>query len=175
MRKEVWIDIDGYDGVYQVSNIGRVRSKDHTYYRRNYGYQTIKGRILCQIKKPNGYRAVSLNKDGKRKNYYVHRLVATYFVKNPNPEDKTCVNHIDRNRSNNHYKNLEWCTFSENIQYSLPYRKKRQNCRHSKYGLGIYLKRGKFEVYLDHKYFGRFWDLEDAIKVRDEYLKEVDG
>lgn len=99
---EEWRDIQGYEGLYQVSNNGRVRSL-----ARN----STKGKILCQAVK-RGYSHVCLSKDNKKKHFAVHRLVALAFI--PNPSKKPEVNHIDGNRSNNNIANLEWVTRAEN-------------------------------------------------------------
>ena len=115
--KEIWKDIEGYEGLYQVSNLGYVRSLDKIkeVINNNKKYlKTIKGKELkCSFH--DGYRTVGLIKDGKVKTTYIHRLVATAFVKNPN--NYNVVNHIDEDKSNNYYKNLEWCTYQYNNIY----------------------------------------------------------
>lgn len=103
MKKEIWKDIKGYEGLYQVSNLDRVK-------RLNYN-QTDKERIMKPIKHSSGYLQIILFKNGKMKHMYVHRLVALHFI--PNPE----VNHKDENKLNNHVSNLEWCTHSYNNLY----------------------------------------------------------
>lgn len=101
---EVWKDIPGYDGIYQISNYGRVKS--------NYNYR--KGNILTQRLK-KGYYSVGLRKDGIRKWHLVHRLVASAFIMNK--KNMPQVNHIDENKLNNKVDNLEWCTASYNNNY----------------------------------------------------------
>lgn len=106
---EIWKDIDGYDGVYQVSNMGRVRSKN----RKVYNY--IKpGRILKPaLNHPGGYLTIGLsNGNKKQKHAYVHRLVAQAFI--PNPNNLPQVNHKDFNKKNNKVENLEWVTDEDN-------------------------------------------------------------
>ena len=99
--EEQWKDIEGYEGCYKISNSGRVKSFKHT---KN-------GRILSP--KFNGhYNQIRLCKDGECTMFSIHRLVATHFV--DNPLNKEQVNHIDGNKTNNFYKNLEWVTHSEN-------------------------------------------------------------
>ena len=101
---EIWKDITGYNGIYQISNYGRVKSF----------YKDKKGIILKTHPTNLGYIKISL----KNKNLLIHRLVAIAFVKNVNPKIKTEVNHIDGDKSNNHFTNLEWCTRSENTKHS---------------------------------------------------------
>lgn len=104
MENEEWRDIQGYEGYYQVSNLGRVRS-----------LWFGKVRILKQGINQKGYKRVYFNKDKKKKVYFVHRLVAEAFIHNPN--NYPCVNHIDENPSNNNVDNLEWCTQQYNVNY----------------------------------------------------------
>lgn len=105
---EVWKDIEGYEGLYQVSSLGKVRSLP-----RN----TTSGKILKPITHKNGYLFVVLCKDGKAKLYKVHRLVALAFVPNDDPQYKIEVNHINEKKNDNRVSNLEWCTKSYNINY----------------------------------------------------------
>lgn len=110
---EIWKDIEGYEGMYQVSNMGRVRSLDRV--KPNSGGQIAKGHILPQSDNGHGYRFVSLWKFNKGRRFYVHRLVASAFI--PNPNNFPIINHKDENKSNNRYENLEWCTQKYNINY----------------------------------------------------------
>lgn len=168
---ETWKQIKGYEGLYAVSNLGRVRSFDRVVDRGKFGLHLHKGKIFSPTNNGTGYLIVGLKgTDRKRKNHYVHRLVADAFL--PNDEKKEQVNHLDRNRSNNRVDNLEWVTCSENIIYSIPYRKKHINCKHSQFGLGIRYKNGKYEVGYNHKYLGRYWELEDAQKALQEYMAD---
>ena len=115
--KETWKDIIGYEGVYQVSNFGRVKSLDRDEYVSSFSHGRIReGRVLTQIKSRGGYMLVHLSKDGVAKTASVHRLVAKAFI--PNPMKKTTVNHIDGNKANNISDNLEWATMSENISHA---------------------------------------------------------
>lgn len=118
--EELWKDIPGYEGIYQVSNMGRVRSLDRRRLVNNcYGrqsYRSDKGREIAQTDNGHGYLIVSLRKD-HRKNHYVHRLVAEAFCKRPGDSVKV-VNHKDYNTKNNRADNLECVTQAENINYS---------------------------------------------------------
>ena len=102
MIKEVWKDIKGYEGLYQISSLGRVKS--------------IRNNI---IKKPSvlpkGYLQICLNKKGKSKYISIHRLVAQVFISNPN--NLPCVNHKDCNPQNNNISNLEWISYKDNNNY----------------------------------------------------------
>lgn len=104
-----WKDVKGYEGLYQVSDTGKVRS----FFR----CKTQKGHILSDCIGSNGYSLVVLCKDGTRKSYTVHRLVATAFI--PNPNNYPCINHIDENKSNNNISNLEWCSYAYNGLYGI--------------------------------------------------------
>lgn len=106
--EEIWKDIEGYEGKYQVSNLGKVRSLD-----RKTGNHPRKGKVLKPCANRNGYLAVNLyNKNTNREARSIHRLVAQTFI--ANPDCKPEVNHKDGNKQNNRVSNLEWCTGSEN-------------------------------------------------------------
>jgi hypothetical protein len=105
--EEIWRDIPGYEGLYQVSNLGNVRSLN---YRRS-GY----AKNLLPRFDGNGYRIVSLSREGKAKNAEIHRLVAIAFI--PNPHNLPVVNHKDETRTNDCVDNLEWCTQQYNCTY----------------------------------------------------------
>lgn len=115
--EEVWRDIKNYEGIYQVSNYGNVKSLDRqTFDRVRKQIKRLKGRVLRQAPDTRGYKCVVLTKDGKQKTYRVHNLVAFAFCKGY--EKGMVVNHKDENKSNNFYMNLEWCTQKENLWYS---------------------------------------------------------
>lgn len=114
--EEIWKDVVGYKGYYQVSNLGRVRSLD----RIASNGRKIKGKILStKVNTPPYYPRVSLSVNGKMKLVQVHRLVAQAFVYNPDPEHKTQVGHKDESRTNNRADNLEWVTPKENSNMPL--------------------------------------------------------
>lgn len=128
--EEEWRPVKGYEGLYEVSNMGRVKSL-------HYG----KSRILKQITNTNGYMAVDLHKDGTRSPKRVHRLVATAFI--PNPHNKPEVNHKDGNKKNNTVDNLEWCTSSYNTKHA--YRNGLVNKDEQKKGVIVYKRYGEYK------------------------------
>lgn len=105
MSKEIWIDIDGYDGYYQVSSRCRFRSFKHN-----------KPRIMKQTKDSQGYLMIGLSKGNVEKKYMVHNLFAKYFL--PNPNNYKDINHLDFNPLNNKLENLEWCTHKRNMEHA---------------------------------------------------------
>ena len=107
-QEEIWKDVEGYDGEYQVSNLGRVKS----FKVRRGICRRVGGFFLKPAINVHGYLIFQLTKDRKATVYPIHRLVATTFI--PNPENKKTVNHIDGNKKNNSIENLEWATHSEN-------------------------------------------------------------
>lgn len=105
LKNEIWKDIKGYDGIYKVSNLGRIKS-----IRNN--------KILKLYKnKKNNYISVHFSLKNKQKNIRVHRLVAQAFI--PNMLNKPYINHKDGNKQNNNANNLEWCTQKENVQHAI--------------------------------------------------------
>lgn len=110
---EEWKDIAGFEGMYQVSNMGQVRSLDRVINDRG---RHLKGRVLAQSIGTSGYLHVGPSINGKQPPKYIHRLVAEAFI--PNPDSRPHVNHIDGNKQNNHLSNLEWATAKENSQHA---------------------------------------------------------
>ena len=111
---EVWKPITNFEGLYEVSNYGRIKSLGRTIRLRNNGYKIFPERILkTQLWK--GYERTQLTKDGKSYTVKVHRVVAKEFIKNPNNLPQ--VNHKDENKTNNKADNLEWCTQSYNNNF----------------------------------------------------------
>lgn len=119
--EEIWKDVNGFEGFYQVSNFGRVRSLDRIeeVYRSDIGLviRPRKGRILKQKTNKYGYAVVHLRNKELEKHASVHRLVASEFL--DNPENKPSVNHIDADKLNNCLWNLEWSTHTEQMQHAV--------------------------------------------------------
>lgn len=110
MEEEIWKDIPGYEGVYQASNLGRIRGVD----RIDVGGRKWKGKVLSQCV-CRGYKKVGLNYARINKQCAVHRLVALAFIPNPNGYEQ--INHKDENPANNMVENLEWCDYMYNRNY----------------------------------------------------------
>ena len=117
-EKEVWKPVRNYEGLYEVSNMGRVKSLERTVWCGLNGgcYRAIPEKILEGYDDGHGYLQVELYKDGKGKWCSINRLVAQAFLENPQnlPE----VNHKDEDKTNNRVENLEWCTKQYNVEYS---------------------------------------------------------
>ena len=113
--EEIWRDIDGYEGLYQISNLGRVKSLDRYIVSRWGTPFCLKGKIRRLRKDKYGYMCLSLNKDGKIRYKTIHRLVAQAFI--PNPNNLPQVNHKDEDKTNNCVENLEWCDGEYNLNY----------------------------------------------------------
>lgn len=114
---EEWRDIPGYEGKYQVSNLGQVKSCTRTRNGKKGTIAIVKERVLKLKTDKDGYKEVALSLDGKLKYYRVHRLVAMAFI--PNPLNLPLINHKDENPANNNVDNLEWCDSSYNSRYSI--------------------------------------------------------
>lgn len=116
MENEQWRDINGYEGWYQVSNLGRVKSLDrivdHVSKNGLRSSMMRRGHIFKLVLSTAKYPTTTLSKHSKIKKFLVHRLVAEAFI--PKIEGKDIVNHKDSNPQNSHVSNLEWCTYSEN-------------------------------------------------------------
>ena len=121
---EIWKDIQGYEGFYQVSNLGRVKSLERDIYYPNGTVHHLKEKILVKRIDKQGYAIVSPCLNGKDKTMKVHRLVAMAFI--PNPENKPQVNHKDEVKTNNAVDNLEWCDAFYNVNYGTKIERQKQ-------------------------------------------------
>ena len=131
---EEWKSIPGYEGLYEVSNLGRVKSLEISYTRKN-GIMDHKPEIILSPKNNGtGYFMVCLYKNKTHKYYLIHRLVALTFL--PNPDNLPCVNHKDEDKTNNKVDNLEWCTQQYNLNYNGVLKKRSQRMKEN----GIYEK-----------------------------------
>lgn len=121
MSEEIWKPIMGYEGIYEVSNLGRVRSLDRIVMKPHPKSKVPteyhkKGTIIKQASYPNGYLTICLKANGNKENCLVHRLVGKAFV--PGYFDGADINHKNENVKDNRAENLEWCTRSYNLQYN---------------------------------------------------------
>lgn len=140
---EIWRDIKGFEGMYQISNLGRVKSLN---YHRSKKEKILHPRVNTR------YLYVNMSKNNKVTHGYIHRLVAMYFV--PNPENKPYVNHKDGNKHNNHVDNLEWVTPLENNL-------------HSYHVLGKHPMRGfKFDKNKSSKPVEQWWISEEGFEYK---------
>jgi len=170
--EEVWKPIDGYEGLYEVSNLGRVRSLEF----RNNQTSFKRKKIMSATDNGHGYLIVCLRRGGhKRSSRYVHRLVAQAFI--PNPDNLPVIDHIDHDRSNNVVTNLQWLTQKDNIGRSRHLmskpRKKVTSNTGQKYITRV--KSGEYKVSLPWKrYWKQFKTLEQAKEARDCELKKTE-
>lgn len=187
---DIWKDIQGYEGLYQVSNKGNVRSLDRWIDRENQPGYFLKGKVLRPRTGKNGYKYVVLSKNGERRTLTVHRLVASVFLSNPNGFN--VVNHIDGEKTNNEAYNLEWCSYSDNTLHAIKEglidhkknektmrsqtRQKKNNTSGTK---GVYfnkkLKKWMAYIKVNYKmlYLGVYENKEDAIKARLKKEREL--
>jgi len=115
--EEIWKDIKGYEGLYQVSNLGRVKRMGRVNVYSNMRARVEHEKVLKLSNNKFGYKLVSLTKNKKENTFLIHRLVAIAFIENKNKYPN--VNHLDNNPSNNFFYNLQWCTQKQNIQHAV--------------------------------------------------------
>ena len=140
---ELWKDIKGYEGLYKVSNLGEIKAINKFYRHTE--------KILKQATRKDGYKQIGLFKNGKGKNFYVHRLVAQAFI--PNPNNLPQVNHKDENKTNNCIDNLEWCTIKYNNNYGTLIERQRKAKNRVK---------GVIQLKLDGSYINKFYSISEA-------------
>lgn len=153
MKNEIWKDIIGYEGMYQVSNLGRIKSKERIAFRGDGTPLHLKESIMTPT--CNTYLYARLRKDGKYKCLGVHRLVCQAF--HPNPNNYPCVNHKDNNPLNNTSDNLEWCTHSYNNNYGT-HSERLSDTMVEKYGVAIDVY-SKYGVYIKS-----YCSIRDAVR-----------
>lgn len=146
--EEVFKDIKGYEGLYQASNLGRIKSLKR--YRKN-GYSGYyQKEQIKKVRNSHGYKLITLYKNSKGTDYRVHRLVAEAFI--PNPENKPQVNHINGDKTDNRAENLEWCTNGENQKHAI-----KNGLKYKVFGLGS-SSRKKIKQYDLNGNFIKEWD-----------------
>lgn len=163
---EIWKDIKGYEGLYQVSNLGRIKCLEHTCPGRYKGKpRIVKEHIMTQVEnKANGYYYVTLSNSDRGRTFTVHRLVATTFL--DNPDNLPCVNHKDETRSNNCVENLEWCTSLYNNTYNNVHKRRKRYTHKYEYELDSLLEKYK-KLSIEIEEFKQKYpniDIDDIIK-----------
>jgi hypothetical protein len=155
---EIWKDIINYEGLYQISNLGLVKSLKRKSGGRNYNESFLKHLLS------NGYYKVSLSKNGKVKTFPIHRLIAIHFI--DNPKNLKCVNHIDHNRLNNSLNNLEWTSYRENNSYRI----NRKNFTSQYLGVSWSNTKNKWQTQINYNnkvlHLGTFDDELEAYQTR---------
>ena len=166
---EIWQDVKGFEGFYQISNLGNLKSLERVV--RNVNGTRVVPEQLMKFTTRSGYYNVILRKYGQRHSRQIHRLVAEAFI--PNPQGHPIVNHKDFNKKNNCVENLEWCTQAHNIQWS-----KENLCKPTKNTYSssgekyIYLKGCRFRVCIrKFKIDKTFGTIQEAVFFRNEVIK----
>lgn len=168
---EEWKDIEGYEGLYQVSSFGRVRRILDIHVVHGSVVKKPIERILNATDNGCGYLIVGLMSNGKRKNHYVHRLVAGAFCKKKNGCD--VVNHIDYNTHNNYSSNLEWCNQSENLLHSVCNKKLFRNCKtNTGHNFITQRKSGMYRITIKNRE-RQAKTLEEALEIREVMMNEI--
>ena len=178
---EVWRPVKGFEGVYEVSSAGRVRSVNRIRYlksrRGKIVARQLRGNIMRVRDNGHGYKVLILRnrKTGERKSCYVHRLVAEAFIRNP--QELPVINHLDYDRGNNSVKNLEWTTHRANVHYSLGHMRKPRNGSNNRSTGEKYIFRanGKYRLQIRNTCFvydRRFRTLGEAVKMREVVLRD---
>ena len=174
MKDEKWADIKGYEGLYQISNFGRVKSLQRKVVNHRSGSMRIVNEmIMTPFDNGTGYKAISLACERKRKNFYVHRLVGGAFIENP--QNKKIINHIDYDTNNNSSDNLEWCSQKENIMHSVEHMKKPRTISYSSTGIKYISirKKTKFRVQIPNQKMRVFNSIEQAVAYKNQLLEGV--
>jgi hypothetical protein len=167
--QEEWKDIIGYEGYYQISNLGRVKFLERQVPRFS-KIQILKEKIVKFHLAKRGYYVVDLRVKSKRKTLNIHRLIAIHFI--DNPLNKKYVNHIDENKLNNSIENLEWVTNMENICHA------KKNVKSSSEYIGVgwdkYANKWKSQIYHKGKsiHLGSFFSEQEAYNARVKYEQE---
>lgn len=170
--EEIWKDIKGFEN-YQVSNLGRVKTKKRLLIRKNGVKFSVKEKIKSQFLSAKGYKIVSLTKNIKTYNKQVHQLVAIAFLNHVPCGHKLVVDHIDEDKSNNHVSNLQILTNRDNCVKSM-----NKEDMSSKYiGVTLHKSSGKYQASIKHKsksyYLGHYTKEIDASKAYKKALKQI--
>ena len=171
MENEIWKDIPGYEGLYQVSNLGRVKSLDRVVPHDRYGEFKLKGRVLKPSPTTNGYLKLDLCKYGTIKTTTVHKLVALTFLNHEPCGMKEVVDHIDNDKTNNRLDNLQLITSRENVS------KDKTGCTSKYIGVHWHKRMKKWQASIrvndKAKYLGYFTDEYEAHLAYQRALNEI--
>lgn len=165
--EEIWKDIDGYEGLYQVSTQGRVRSLDRVG-DRGWNY---KGKILKPSINPNGYCVVGLFKNGTQKKNMVHRLVAEAFI--PNPNNKPYCDHISTIKTENRVENIRWVTHKENMNNPLSIKQRKEHTEWCKRGEEHHSNKPVIQYDKKNNFIREYFSIREASKensVREQHI-----
>lgn len=157
---EIWKPIKGFEYKYEVSNFGRVKTISHTVNFKDGRSYHVKNKMLNPIMTNRGYKVVAFSDGKKKRQYFVHRLVAEAFI--PNPNNYPIINHKDENRSNNIVSNLEWCTYKYNTNYG---NCKKKISESEIIPVNAYLMNGD--------YVGQFNSLTDAANKLNVFVQNI--
>lgn len=166
---EEWRPVIGYEGLYEVSNLGRVRSVDRYVKSKGESYWLRKGKMLSPAKDKNGYLKVNLSCNGKNNIIRVHRLVAQVFIHNPDnlPE----INHKDEDKTNNRVDNLEWCDRKYNNNYGTKIERQKNTNIQNGFWTGLSKEEYMKKYNQDRKEYKKKWYQENKDKAK-EYDKK---
>lgn len=165
MMEEIWKDIEGYEGVYQVSNLGRVRSLDRIVECVTNGKPRtfrVKGVVMKQHQRKDKYMCIVFWIANKPKTFLIHRLVAEAFISNP--DNFPMINHKDEDKTNNHVDNLEWCT----NQYNLTYKNAQHRAKAT-------MRKAVVQMTLDGKFVAEYESTHDAARKTGFHQGNIAG
>ena len=167
---EEWRPIEGYEGLYEISSYGRVRSLDKYVKSKSESYRLHKGKVLSPEKNTRGYLSVVLSYNGKHKTITVHRLVAQAFL--PNPDNLPEINHKDEDKTNNNVTNLEWCDHKYNVNYGTRNIRAKETAIKNGYWTGLSRKESMKKYYQENKDKIKEYRKEYSHKYNQKYYQE---
>lgn len=162
MTMVIWKSVKDYEGLYEVSNTGKIKSVTR---KRKFGkgYRIFEGKELKLQNDKDGYKKISLHNNVKRKRFFVHRLVAIAFINNQ--EGKPVINHKDGNKQNNHVDNLEWVTNSENDIHAFKTGLRQPNCGGT--------SKEVVQYDLDGNKIGEYTSISEASRINDISIQMI--
>lgn len=175
MKQEIWKEIEGFEGIYEISNFGKIRSVDRAITYVNGRVHVQHGVIRKAQIATNGYEIIDLSKNHVRKKFLVHRLVAIAFI--PNPNNLPEVNHIDENKLHNYAENLEWCGIKENRNFGTRNIRARDSKDYARIGRINQLKQGRKIAQIDSngEIVRIFPSIREAERVTGYFRQAISG